>query len=181
MMKNCVAGEHNQMNNILCLSRCHRSVHKDHWYINQSTRRGECMEVKYSVLKISASRQYVQNCREFSPSGTISHHLRFSTGAGWSVHSSARSETLSIPQSVFISSKSFEILSPARQWSSWVRCQVLKYCLDLSICLFIIPHFDYGVIYSASLADTPLLMMMRTATGHMCRGQTEQRSGICVL
>ena len=104
------------------------------------------VKVKYSVLKISASRQYVQNCREFSPSGTISHHLRFSAGAGWSVHSSARSETLSIPPSVFILSKSFEILSPARQWSSWVRCQVLKYCLDLSICLFnIIPHFDCGV------------------------------------
>ena len=93
-------------------------------------------------------------------------------GAGWSVHSSARSETLSIPQSVFILSKSFEILSPARQWSSWVRCQVLKYCLDLSICLFIIPHFDYGVIVPE------LRRMMRTATGHMCRGQTEQRGGV---
>ena len=101
--------------------------------IHQSINNKRRMQVKYSVLKISASRQYVQNCREFSPSGTISHHLRLECA-----HLSEKRDALHSKACLHFIWKFWDsVSSQTAQWSSWVRRQVLKYCLDLFICLFI--------------------------------------------
>ena len=133
MMKNSVNAEHNQMNNILCFSHCHRSVHKHHWYINQST-------IRENAGKIFGAKniRITPICAKLQGIFAKWHNLASSqAGVCTAQRETRRSPLHSLACLHFIWKFWDSVSSQTAQWSSWVRCQVLKYCLDLSICLFI--------------------------------------------